>query len=133
MSIDAAAGGALMGKSIEVAKALLEDMAANNYHWSNERGPQKKSGSKYEVDAVDMLASKVDALAQRFDRLSTPHPGSPSNAMYAVGMSCEVCGIQGHIAAECQAHLQGVEQVNAFQNYNPRPQGNPYSNTYNPG
>jgi len=32
MSIDAAPGGALMGKSIEVAKALLEYMAANNYH-----------------------------------------------------------------------------------------------------
>jgi len=53
-----------MGKSIEVAKALLEDMTANNYHWSNEWGPQKKSRSKYEVDAVDMLASKVDALAR---------------------------------------------------------------------
>jgi len=53
--------------------------------------------------------------------------------MYAVGVSCEVCGIQGHVAADCQAQLQGVEQVNVFQNYSPRPQNNPYSNTYNPG
>ena len=133
MSIDAAAWGALMGKSIEVAKALLEDMAANNYHWSNERASQRKSGGKYDVDVVDMLASKVDALAQRFNRLGNPHPRSPSRAMYAVGVSCEVCGIQGHVAVECQAHLQAVEQVNAFQNYNPCPQSNPYSNTYNPG
>jgi len=32
MSVDAAAGGVLMGKSIEAAKALLEEMASNNYH-----------------------------------------------------------------------------------------------------
>ena len=36
ISIDAAVGGAFMGKSIEVAKALLEEMASNNYHWSSE-------------------------------------------------------------------------------------------------
>jgi len=32
ISIDAATGGALMGNSIEAAKALLEEMASNNYH-----------------------------------------------------------------------------------------------------
>ena len=32
MSIDAAAGGALMEKSIETAKSLLEEMTADNYH-----------------------------------------------------------------------------------------------------
>jgi len=32
MSVEAAAGGALMGKSIEAARALLEEMASNNYH-----------------------------------------------------------------------------------------------------
>jgi len=31
MSIDAAAGGTLIGKSIDATKALLEDMVANNY------------------------------------------------------------------------------------------------------
>jgi len=62
MSIDAAVGGALMGKSIKVDKALLEDMAANNYHWSNERAPLRKGGDKYDINAVDMLANTVDAL-----------------------------------------------------------------------
>jgi len=37
ISVDAAAGDALMGKSIEAAKALLEEMTSNNYHWSSER------------------------------------------------------------------------------------------------
>jgi len=32
MSVDAVADGVLMGKSIETAKALLEEMASNNYH-----------------------------------------------------------------------------------------------------
>jgi len=36
ISIDTATGGALMGKSIEAAKALLEEMASNNYHWSSD-------------------------------------------------------------------------------------------------
>jgi len=32
ISVDATARGALMGKSIEAAKTLLEEMASNNYH-----------------------------------------------------------------------------------------------------
>ena len=36
-SIHAAIGGALMGKSIEAVRALLEEMASNTYHWSSER------------------------------------------------------------------------------------------------
>jgi len=32
ISVDVAAGGALMGKSIEAAKFLFEEMASNNYH-----------------------------------------------------------------------------------------------------
>ena len=36
------------------------------------------------------------------------------------------------MAAECHSTYQGVEQVNAMQNFNSRPQNNPYSNTYNP-
>ena len=137
MSVDAAAGGALMGKSIDAAKALLEEMASNNYHWSSERATPKRASGVYGVDAVDMLASKVDALAQRFDRLGTPssgsHAGSSSGAMFEVGALCEICGIQGHVATECQSTFQGVEQANVMQNFNPRPQNNPYSNTYNPG
>ena len=72
MSVDAAAGGTLMGKSIEAAKALLEEMASNNYHWSYERAAPKRASGIYGIDAVDLLSSKVDALAQHFNRLGTP-------------------------------------------------------------
>jgi len=47
MSVDAAAGGALMGKSIEAAKIVLEEMASNNYHWSNERVTPKRPNGVY--------------------------------------------------------------------------------------
>ena len=56
ISIDAAAGGALMGKSIEAAEALLEEMASNNYHWSSERATPKRGGGRHEVDAVTLLS-----------------------------------------------------------------------------
>lgn len=66
MSIGATAGGTFMGKSIEVTKTLLGKVALNNYHWSSKRISTKSSSSKYNVDAVDLLAPKVDALAQGF-------------------------------------------------------------------
>ncbi|XP_057251773.1 uncharacterized protein LOC104897055 [Beta vulgaris subsp. vulgaris] len=40
ITIDAAAGGAIMGKTTEVANRL--EMASINYHWSNNRGKPKK-------------------------------------------------------------------------------------------
>jgi len=107
-----------MGKSIEAAKALLEEMASDNYHWSSERTTPKRASGIYGIDAVDLLASKVDALAQRFDKLGTPPPGSlvggPSGAMFMVGPLCEICGIQGHVAVECKSTFPGVGHANAL-------------------
>ena len=54
-----------MGKSIKAAKPLLEEMASNNYHWSSDQVTPQRGGGKYSVDAVTLLASRVDALAQR--------------------------------------------------------------------
>jgi len=62
MSIDTTAGNALMGKSIEAARALLEEMPSNNYHWTSERATLKRTSGVYGVDAVDLLSSKVDSL-----------------------------------------------------------------------
>jgi len=59
--------------------------------------------------------------------------GGPSSAMFEVGALCEICGIQGHIATECQTTFPGAEHANAMQTYGQCPQNNPYSNTYNPG
>ena len=118
MFIDVVAGDALIRKLIEVARALLEEMASNNYYWSSERTTSKRTSGVYGVDAVDPLASKVDALMQPFDRLGTPSSGSPlgslSGTMFEVGALCEICDIQGHVAAECDTNFQGVEHANAM-------------------
>jgi len=60
--VDAAAEEALMGKSIEAAK-VLEEMASNNYHWASDRATSQRMSDKYAVDAVTLLANRVDALA----------------------------------------------------------------------
>jgi len=62
MFIDAATVRALMGKLIEAAKTLVEEMAANNYHWTSERATWKRTSGKYAIDAVDLLTSKVGPL-----------------------------------------------------------------------
>ena len=82
MSIDATAGGALMQKSIETTRALLEEMPSNNYHWSSERATLKRTSGVYAVDAINLLASKVNGLAQRFDRLGTISSGSPAGSSF---------------------------------------------------
>ena len=92
ISVDAAAGGALMGKSIEVAKALLEETASNNYHWSSERASPRRGGGRYKMDAVTLLASKVDALVQRLDKVGTPSVTSAGPSMEAYAY-CETCGV----------------------------------------
>ena len=60
---DAATGGAFMGKLIKAAKVLLEEMASNNYRWVSDRATLQRSGSKYVIDTVTLLASRVDSLA----------------------------------------------------------------------
>ena len=67
MSIDTAAGGGLMRKSIEAVKTLLEEMTSNTYQRSSEIPSLKRSDGKYGVDCLDLLASNVDALAHQSD------------------------------------------------------------------
>jgi len=59
--IDVAAGGTLVCKTEEEAYNLIEEMALNNYQWSNERGQRKRVGGKYEIDALTLLTTKMDA------------------------------------------------------------------------
>ena len=117
MIVDTAAGSTLVGKSIKAVKTLLEEMASNNYHWFRERATPKMNSGVDGVDVVDMLANKVDAIAQRFDKLGTPsgsQVGSSSGAMFEIGALYEICGLQSHIAAECHSIYQGVEHPNAM-------------------
>ena len=123
-----------MGKSIEAAKALLEEMASNNYHWTRDRATPQRGGEKYAVDAVTLLASRVDALAQRLEKVSSSPPlaGSSGSAAEAYAVY-ETCGVQGHTSAECYISPPAMEQVNAYQGYQPPPQHSSHPTAYNQG
>jgi len=59
-----------MSKTDEEAYYLIEEMALNNYQWSNERGQPKRFGGKYDIDALTLLTSKMDAMTQKLDKLN---------------------------------------------------------------
>ncbi|KAL2906850.1 Protein HEG-like protein 1 [Bienertia sinuspersici] len=123
--IDAASGGSLMSKSPTEAKELIERMAANdNYHPSGRNSAKK--GGKYDVDALNSLANTVQALSHKFDQFQV---GS------SMTVTCQMCGVQGHAANQCQVNNDGmtIEQANALYNSNPKRPYDPYSNTYNEG
>lgn len=75
------------------------------------------------ISSLDRVNDKVDALNQKIDNLTIP----PAAIVAAVTPNCELWEVLGHTAPECQI-LAGasVDQVNYAQ-------GNPCSNTYNPG
>jgi len=101
MTVDAAAGGALMNKNYTEAYALIEVMAQNYYQWTNERSitassPSKKDAGIHEVSNFDHLAAKVYALILKFEKMKV---SAVTNA--PVSLPCEICGIFGHIGVDC--------------------------------
>jgi len=125
---------ALIGKSIEATKVLLEEMTSNNYHWASDRATMQRVGGKYLVDAVTLLASRLDALAQRLEKVSSsPTPGGSLGSTVEIYAICETCGVQGHTSVECYNDLFAIEHANAFQGYQPPPQNPSHLIAYNLG
>jgi len=117
MTVDAAAGGALMNKNYTATYALIEDLAYNHYQWTNERAltaptPSKKEEGMYKVSNFDHLAAKVDALTQKIEKMNV-------NVVTRTFVSppCEICGVFGHIGVDCQlgSAIDSVEQMNYAQ------------------
>ena len=119
-----------MSKTPDDAYALLEKMASNNYQWHGERNQPKRAAGVYEIDNLSMVNAKLDSLTKKLEKLS--FAGHPSQVF-----SCEVCGGR-HSTTECQQGIifpqdHSIEQLTTLNNSNGKSQGNPYSNTYNPG
>jgi len=90
-------------------------MASNNYHWSSESAPPKRCGGKYDVDVVTLLASRLDALAQRLEKVGTsPALGGQTGPSVEVSTICETCGVQRHTSTECYNGLSTIKHVNAL-------------------
>ena len=95
--IDAAAGGILTSKMEEGAFNLIEEMALNNYQWSNERGQPKLVGGKYDINALTLLTAKMDAMTQILDRLNVNAVNS-----CALSPSCDRCDSLDHVTENFQ-------------------------------
>jgi len=108
-------------------------MASNTYRWSSGRATLRRNGGKHDIDAVTLLASRVDTLAQRLDKIGTfSTPGSSAIPAGIYGV-CETCGVQGHTSAECFNGPFSIEHTNAVHNFNPTPQNNSYLNAQGSG
>ncbi|KAJ9132909.1 hypothetical protein P3X46_033728 [Hevea brasiliensis] len=69
-TIDASSGGDLMEKSKDEAFSALDKIAYNNYQWRCERNEIKKPAGMFELDAMNMINAKFDALTRKMDKLS---------------------------------------------------------------
>ena len=118
--IDAAAGGTLMSKTEKEAYNLIEEMALNNYQWSNAWGQPKRIGGKYESDALTLLTAKMDVMTQKLDKLNVHVVNScaPSHL-------CDKCGSLDHVPENCQVGNPfappHVEHAVYVSNSQPRP------------
>jgi len=69
----------------------------NNYQWSNERSQPNRVGGKFDVDALTLLTTKMNAMTQKLDRLNV-------NAMNACAPSLayDRCGSFDYVIVNCQ-------------------------------
>ena len=121
-----------MSKTKEEAYNLIEEMALNNYQWSNERGQPKRAGGKYDIDALTLLTAKMDAMIQKLNKLNV-------NALNSCAPSpcCDRCGSLDHVTENCQVgnpfSPPPIEHATYVNNFQSRSNHDPYSNSYNPG
>jgi hypothetical protein len=93
ISIDAAAGGALMNRSVDEAYDLIDSMALNQNHWSSERQTLKSTPGRHEVDQITLIHAKLDTLTRNLGRTNVSAVGN--------ALPCEICGGDHHTGIEC--------------------------------
>ncbi|KAL2905022.1 Proteasomal ATPase-associated factor 1 [Bienertia sinuspersici] len=146
MCLDAASGGLIMKKDPVEAIRIIEDVVQNYADWRQGERATPKGGGRYDVNAINMLSSKFDALSSKLDAQlsSLPHnnmhaSSSSHNNMPMHQSSCELYGNNDHAPSECYLLMNdscsptpSMEHVNALNNVQ-GPKFDPHSNTYNEG
>jgi len=56
-----------MSKTKDEAYNIIEEMALNNYQWSDKRNHPKRVEGKLELNAIFMLSAKVDACHKSYN------------------------------------------------------------------
>jgi hypothetical protein len=121
-TIDAAAGGAFLSLTICQATTLVEKMASNQ-GWSEERTQtRKRGGGMHQLKEVDMLSAKMDLLMKRLDERATEKKDVMH--IHDARMTCEECGENGHMGANCLELKEDVNYLNNNNNDYYRPQQN---------
>jgi hypothetical protein len=126
-SIDSAAGGGIMHKTLDEAFELIENMASHNFSWSIERSVAPQNPGKHQLSASDSLAAQVEVLNKQMARLLSQGKSSSIAAVQDT-QGCQISGQTGHQIEECSVFT--VDQTTAEVNYSQN-QG-PYSAGYNP-
>jgi hypothetical protein len=120
--LDAAVGGALFSLQVPAGKELIEKMVANQ-GWDRDH-LQLCTHSVHQVDAIDMIAAKMDLLMKKLEALSNMETAKIMDAH----MTCEVCGNVGHSGNDCfetreEASFINNGNNNGFRNNNFNNQG----------
>ena len=128
--LDSAANGRFMNQEVNAAYDLIEEIAVHNSQFGRPRGHARKGGVYVIDDKYESLASQINSISQKLDKLQTTPPPMTVAAMSAQSGAtdsfCDLCGSFGHLMQSCSSPH---EQICAFQAY----KNNPFSNTYNPG
>lgn len=103
-----------MKKPLAGISDIIDDVVQNDSDWGHDRNERR--GGRYDVEPINMLSTKLDALVtqlQRSNMLSSssstshPPPKSPNAPMHAHNVShvnsmpmdimfCDLCGLYEH-------------------------------------
>ena len=101
--VNAASGGKWMDKTAREAVTLLEELASQGY--MGEETTMAKARGVLELDTINMLSEKVDALTKMVSK-------SQVNSLECTNLVCETCG-GPHSYSQC--NMSTNEDVNFIQ------------------
>ncbi|XP_027166489.1 uncharacterized protein LOC113766504 [Coffea eugenioides] len=122
--IDAESGGALVNKTPQEARELIEGMTENSQQFGTREDVSIRKVNEVETPSMQQQLTELTAFVRQL---------AVRNASQA--RVCGICPGMGHSTDMCpMIQEENVEQVN-LAGYAPAPrnQYDPYSNTYNPG
>ncbi|XP_027120690.2 uncharacterized protein [Coffea arabica] len=122
--IDAASGGALVNKTPQEARELIERMAENSQQFGTREDVPIRRVNEVETPSMQQQLTELTAFVRQL---------AVRNASQA--KVCGICTGIGHSADMCpMIQEETTEQVNMTDHAPaPRKQYDPYSSTYNPG
>ncbi|XP_028763314.1 uncharacterized protein LOC114721621 [Neltuma alba] len=128
--LNTASNGGIGKMKVNELYELYEEVASSTMQQYNKRrqssGRHKEPSSSSSRD----IASQLEAISKRFDNLELQiKKGNAAgvHALQAPGYTCDHCNEEHH-SDQCPYTLETVNYMNNAQR---RPQGNPYSQTYN--